>query len=106
MIMGLTYEQEKDRLRTRITDMIKAGEVIKITSGLYQYNFKYRVRKNTIFPVSWRFVRTQKPGWSINYVCQLTGRTGDIACRAYTITRSIRRGNAIFPANRCRYWWS
>jgi hypothetical protein len=70
--MGLTCEQEKDRLRTRITDMIKAGEVFKIAAGLYQYNFKYRVRKNTTFPVIWRFVRTQKPGWSISYACQLT----------------------------------
>ncbi|MDR2055632.1 MAG: hypothetical protein LBQ10_07180 [Desulfovibrio sp.] len=71
-VMALTCEQEKDRLRTRITDMIKAGEVIKIASGLYEYNFRHRVRKNTTFPVVWRFVRTQKPGWSIGYACQLT----------------------------------
>jgi hypothetical protein len=71
-VMALTCEQEKDRLRTRITDMIKAGEVIKIASGLYEYNFKYRVRKNTTFPVIWRFIRTQKPGWSITYASQLT----------------------------------
>jgi hypothetical protein len=71
-VMALTCEQEKDRLRTRITDMIKSGEVIKISSGLYEYNFKYRVRENTSFPALWRFVRSQKPGWSISYASRLT----------------------------------
>jgi hypothetical protein len=70
-ILSLTCEREKDRLRTRITDMIKNGEIIKIASGLYEYNFRHRVRKNTSFPAIWRFVRTQKPGWSITYACQL-----------------------------------
>jgi hypothetical protein len=71
-VMGLACEQEKNRLRTRITDMIKQGEVIKVSSGLYEYNYKFRLRSNTTFPTIWRFVRTQKPGWSITYACQLT----------------------------------
>lgn len=70
--LALTCAQEKDRLRTRITDMIKSGEVIKISTGLYAYNYKFRAREHPSYHAVWRFVRTQKPGWSINYACQLT----------------------------------
>jgi hypothetical protein len=71
-VLALGNEKEKDRLRTRVNDMVQAGEVIKVSPGLYEYNDKYRVRKNTTFPAIWRFVRSQKPGWSLNYTCQLT----------------------------------
>jgi hypothetical protein len=71
-LMGLEEGPERDRFRTRISDLIRFGEVIKVSPGLYEYNFKYRSRTNTSFPKIWRFVRTQKPGWSINYACQLT----------------------------------
>ncbi|MDR1398127.1 MAG: hypothetical protein LBJ14_10420 [Desulfarculales bacterium] len=70
--MGLTQECEKARLRSCIADMTLSGETIKISPGLYEYNFKYRSRENTSYPAIWRFVRTQKPGWSISYACQLT----------------------------------
>ena len=43
-----------------------------MASGLYEYNFRYRPRENSSFPALWRFVRTQKPGWSITYASQLT----------------------------------
>lgn len=71
-VMGLACEQEKDRLRTRIGDMVKQGEVIKVGPGLYEYNFKFRLRSGESFPKLWRFVRTQKPGWSISHASQLT----------------------------------
>jgi hypothetical protein len=72
-LMNLACEQEKNRLRTRIADMVRAGEVIKIAPGLYEYNFKYRLRQGgESFPKVWRFIRSQKPGWSITYACQLT----------------------------------
>jgi hypothetical protein len=71
-VLELRCEQEKDRLRTRITDMVKAGEVIKVSAGLYEYNYKYRVRESATFPAVWRFVRSQKPGWSLTYASQIT----------------------------------
>lgn len=71
-VMELTQAQEKDRLRTRVTDMVAAGEVFRVARGLYEYNFKHRSRKNTSFPRIWRFIRTQKPGWSFAMVSKLT----------------------------------
>ena len=71
-VMGLCCEQEKDRLRTRIGDMVKQGEVIKVGPGLYEYNFKFRLRQGESFPKLWRFARSQKPGWSITQASQLT----------------------------------
>lgn len=72
-VMGLTCEPEKDRLRTRINEMVKSGEVNKIEPGRYNYNFKFRLRtSNESFPKLWRFVRSQKPGWSITQASQLT----------------------------------
>ena len=71
-ILDLKNEAEKDRLRTRINGMVNQGEVLRVDRGVYEYNFKYRVRKNTTFPAIWRFVRMRKPGWSFADVCQLT----------------------------------
>lgn len=71
-IMGLQNEKEKDRLRTRVNDMVTAGELARVAPGVYEYNFKHRVRKNATFPVIYRFVRMQKPGWSLNECCQIT----------------------------------
>ena len=72
-VMGLTREPEKDRLRARVADMVRQGEVIKIEPGLYEYNSKFRLRTgNESFPKLWRFIRTQKPGWSITHASQLT----------------------------------
>lgn len=71
-VMGLACEPEKDRLRTRINGMVDQGEVNRIGPDLYEYNFKFRLRKNETYPRLWRFVRTQKPGWSVNAACQLT----------------------------------
>lgn len=71
-LLGLSNETEKDRLRTRLNDMVQHGELIRTGRGLYEYNFKYRSRTNTTFPVIYRFIRMHKPGWSIADICQLT----------------------------------
>jgi len=71
-VMGLACEPEKDRLRTRINDMVKQGEVVKVGPGLYEYNYKFRLRNNETCPKIWRFVRMQKPGWSVSHACQIT----------------------------------
>lgn len=71
-VLGLKCEEEKNRLRTRLNGMVNQGEVIRVGPGQYEYNFKFRLRKNTTFPVIWRFVRMQKEAWSFADVCQLT----------------------------------
>lgn len=72
-VMGLTCEPEKDRLRARCGDMAKQGELIRVAAGLYEYNFKYRPRTGAeSFAKLWKFIRSQKAGWSITQASQLT----------------------------------
>lgn len=63
--LGLTKEGDKARLRNRINDMARMGEVIKVRPGAYTYNFKYRPRESRSLPAIWRFVRKAKPGWCL-----------------------------------------
>ena len=62
---GLTEEGDKARLRNRINDMARMGEVVKVRPGVYTYNFGYRPRENRSLPAIWRFVRKAKPGWCL-----------------------------------------
>ena len=71
-VFDLKNEVEKDRLRARLNDMAHNGELIRVERGLFEYNFKYRVRKNVTFPAIWRFIRMKNESWSYGDVCQLT----------------------------------
>lgn len=71
-ILGLNTEKEKDRLRTRVNGLVNQGEVERVSPGVYLYNFKFRLRKNTTYPKIWRFVRSAKPGWHITDASLLT----------------------------------
>ena len=64
--LDLKTEAEKARLRARINDMVRAGEVKKVKPGVYVYNFKYRPRESKAYPAIWRFVRKSKAGWCIS----------------------------------------
>lgn len=70
-LLGLTCEPEKDRLRTRINGMVKQGEVEKVGPGKYEYNFSFRLRENKNYGKIWRFIRSQKPGWTYSEMSQL-----------------------------------
>lgn len=71
-LLSLTNEKEKDSLRARINGLVQQGEAKRVGRGIYEYNFKHRPRKNTTFPIVWRFVRMQKLGWSFKEASQLT----------------------------------
>lgn len=64
--LNLKNEKEKDRLRSRINDLVRAGEVIKVRPGVYVYNFTHRAREGRGYAAVWRFVRKEKPGWTIS----------------------------------------
>jgi hypothetical protein len=71
--LDLQDREERAVLRTRLRDMCKRGEAVRIDHAVYEYNFKFSLRiRNTTYAAIWRFVRTQKPGWSLTYACQLT----------------------------------
>lgn len=70
-------EYEKNCIRTRIKDMLKTGELIKIACSLYTYNFKHKVRDASTargYSKIWRFVRLQKGDWTIKDCTMLTGQ--------------------------------
>lgn len=64
--LNLKKEKEKDRLRSRINDLVQAGEVVRVRPGIYTYNFKHRSREGRGYAAIWRFVRKEKPGWTIS----------------------------------------
>jgi hypothetical protein len=72
-VLDVHDRRERSDLRARLRDMCKRGEAVRIGTAMYQYNKKYSVAsKNTTYSAIWRFVRSQKPGWSISYAAQLT----------------------------------
>lgn len=70
--LALDCEPEKARARSRITNMVKHGEMTREADGLYRYNFAKRPRNPRTYAVIWRFVRKQKPGWTITECAMLT----------------------------------
>lgn len=63
--LNLKKDKEKDRLRSRLNDLVQAGEVVRVRPGIYTYNFKHRSRGGKGYAAMWRFVRKEKPGWTI-----------------------------------------
>jgi hypothetical protein len=72
-VLNVHDRRERSDLRARLRDMCKRGEAVRIGTAMYEYNQNYSVAaKSGTFSAIWRFVRTQKPGWSISYAAQLT----------------------------------
>lgn len=76
-VLEAISEADQAKIRTRISEMIKAGEIIKISSGRYKYNYKYKVRGNVAasgYTKIWRFVRQVKDSWTIKECSLMTGK--------------------------------
>lgn len=70
--MGLENEAEKDVVRSKVTTMVKHGEIERTERGAFKYNFKRSYRKNCGYDTLWRFVRAAKPNWSVEECSLLT----------------------------------
>ena len=70
--LGITSEVEMARMRARINSMVSHGEVNRVGSGVYTYNYKHRPREAKTYTVLWRFVRAHKPGWTVKECALLT----------------------------------
>lgn len=70
--LGLTAEPEKARVRRRIADLLRHGEVTRVRDGVFIYNEKHRPREAKALVAIWRFVRKAKPGWSVNDCALMT----------------------------------
>lgn len=71
-IMELQDAEEKGRLRMLMHNLVQSGEVIRLSTGVYEYNFDHRPRINSAFVNIWRLVRKNPPGWSINNICMMS----------------------------------
>lgn len=70
--IGLSSEGQQAVVRSRISDMLRHGEVVRVKAGIFTYNAKYRPREGKTYITIWRFVRMAKSGWDIKECAMLT----------------------------------
>lgn len=70
--MALDAEVEQSRLRTCVNRLVAAGEVQRVGRGSYIYNFGQVSRQDGMIKKIWRFVRSQKAGWTTDHCALLT----------------------------------
>lgn len=70
--LGLENDAQQAIVRSRITDMLRYGEVKRISPGLFSYIGKHKTRGSKTFSSIWRFVRAAKPGWTITHAAMMT----------------------------------
>ena len=70
--LALTSEGPQAVVRSRISDMLRHGEVERVKAGCFKYNAKHRPREGKAYITLWRFVRAAKPGWAVTECAMLT----------------------------------
>jgi hypothetical protein len=71
-------------LRSRLNQMVRARELVRVQPGLYRYNWQYQPDRGVFYGRIWRAVRIQKPGWDLSRIAQLT-RASYAMVRAYCV---------------------
>ena len=67
-------DMKKHAVRTRINEMVRSGELLRVAEGVFTYNPKYRLSGDSPFRKRiWKFVRNNKPGWTLKEASLLTG---------------------------------
>ncbi len=79
--LGLEIEADKARLRNRMQEMVATGEVSRVREGIYVYNFEQCQVSAKYHKAMWRFVRSQKPGWSVRDMSLFTRASYSHACK-------------------------
>ncbi len=81
--MELDTEPDKVRLRSRLNDLIRRGELERITPGEYVYHPQNAPGRNgEMYQRIWRAVRSSKPGFSFQDLARVT-RASYSHCRKY-----------------------
>lgn len=70
--LGISGEGGQAVVRSRISDMLRHGEMTRVRVGVFTYNVGHRPREGKTYPVMWRFVRAAKPGWTVSECAMLT----------------------------------
>lgn len=76
-ILEAKTDADQAKIRTRISEMVRHGEINKISSGRYKYNYNYKIRGTAAaagYTKIWRFIRQAKDGWTIKECSLLTGK--------------------------------
>jgi len=73
--LQLEDEESKARLRRRLNELVKRGELRRIMPGVYEYDHAAAPKP----PIAesyvrlWRVIRTSKPGWTLQDVILVAG---------------------------------
>lgn len=76
-VLEAVSEADQAKIRTRVNEMVKHGELIKVASGRYKYNEKYKVRGSVAaagYVKIWRYVRQAKNDWTVKDCSLMTGK--------------------------------
>ena len=83
--LGLETEPEKARMRSRLAELVRRNELVRVGRGHYRYNPAARPklhRTGESYARMWRAVRSSKPGVSAQDLAQVS-RTGYTQVRRY-----------------------
>ena len=82
-VFGLATEPEKARLRSRLGDLIRRCELIRVQDGIYSYNPGAAPQQDgEVFQRIWRVVRSRAPGFTYRDVGLISGAS-DRTVRRY-----------------------
>lgn len=70
--LGLETPAEKKRARALINAMRDQGEIKRVEPGRFIYSFQRRLRNGPMLECVWRFVRSAKPGWTLEECSLMT----------------------------------
>lgn len=76
-VLEARNDADQAKIRTRIAEMVKHGEITKTSAGRYKYNYKYQIRGTIVaagYVKIWRFIRQAKEGWTIKECSLMTGK--------------------------------
>lgn len=97
-IFGLRSEAEKARLRSRLGDMLRRGELVRVRPGVFVYRaVALGRREGEGYRRVWRALRSARPGWTMHDLAQVT-RMSYSMVRKYCLW--LRQEGYIAPQGR------
>lgn len=101
--LGADSDEERDRIRTRVSALVRTGEMVRVSRGQYTYNHKAAPsREAKTITCMWRTLKTATPGFSVYELARISGVGYDHAqkyLKALTevgyVRRSGKKGNTV-----------
>lgn len=101
--LGASSEEDKNRIRTQASALVRSGELLRVSRGQYRYNAQAApAREAEKITRMWRTLKTTKPGFSVYELARVSGAGYHHALsyiraleKAEYVRRSGRQGNTI-----------